>query len=204
MRVGKDVQVDWKSFAEAIGPIRVIDNPAIRKAKSKDFYWYSPILKAQLDGHIADLVVMPKDRAELATVVAHAVARQVPVTLRGRGSGNYGQCVPLAGGVVIDLTGMKAIPLLSSAQSAWRLELLRSWGRLAGSLTRWCVIWRSSVQVANLVKHKNIPTLGVGLVTEILGVHCMVQWTYDPTDDRKNPGPTLEVAGELEIINESR
>ena len=60
------------------------------------------------------------------------------------------------------------------------------------------------MQVANLVKHKNIPTLGVGLVTEILGVHCMVQWTYDPTDDRKNPGPTLEVAGELEIINESR
>lgn len=109
MRVGKDVQVDWKSFAEALGDIRVIDNPAIRKAKSKDFYWYSPILKEQLDGHVADLVVLPRDRDELATVVAHAVAHKVPITLRGRGSGNYGQCVPLAGGIVIDLTEMKAI-----------------------------------------------------------------------------------------------
>ncbi len=60
------------------------------------------------------------------------------------------------------------------------------------------------VKVADLVKHSVIPSLGVGLVTESLGFYCRVQWTYDPTDDRKNPGPTLEVAGELEVINESR
>ena len=60
------------------------------------------------------------------------------------------------------------------------------------------------VKVADLVKHSVIPSLGVGLVTESLGVHCMVQWTYYPTDDRKNLGPTLEVAGELEVIHESR
>lgn len=55
-----------------------------------------------------------------------------------------------------------------------------------------------------LVKHKEIPRLGVGLVTESLGVHCMVQWSYDPQDTRLNPGPTLEANSTLEIVSESR
>ena len=60
------------------------------------------------------------------------------------------------------------------------------------------------MKVADLVRHSAIPSLGPGLVTKVLGVHCMVQWTYDPFDDRKNPGPTLEVAGELEVISANR
>ena len=60
------------------------------------------------------------------------------------------------------------------------------------------------MQVADLVIHSEIPSLGVGLVTKNHGAHCMVQWTYDPDDDRKNPGPTLEAKSMLEIINEAR
>jgi len=60
------------------------------------------------------------------------------------------------------------------------------------------------VQPGNLVKHKEIPTLGYGLVTKNLGVHCMVQWTYEAADDRKDPGPTLEANSMLEIISASR
>jgi len=60
------------------------------------------------------------------------------------------------------------------------------------------------VQVGNLVKHKEEPRLGIGLVTENLGVHCMVQWTYEPDDDRIFPGSTLEFIGMMEVISESR
>ena len=60
------------------------------------------------------------------------------------------------------------------------------------------------MKVADLVKHSEIPSLGIGLVTKSLGAHCMVQWTYDPADDRKNPGPTLEFIGWMEVISESR
>ena len=60
------------------------------------------------------------------------------------------------------------------------------------------------MKVGNLVKHKEIPTLGIGLVTKHLGVHCMVQWAYDPTDDRLDPGPTLEANSMLEVISASR
>ena len=60
------------------------------------------------------------------------------------------------------------------------------------------------MQPGNLVKHKEIPTLGYGLVTKNLGAHCMVQWTYEAGDDRKDPGPTLEANSMLEVISESR
>ncbi len=60
------------------------------------------------------------------------------------------------------------------------------------------------MQVGNLVKHKEIPTLGYGLVTKNLGAHCMVQWTYEADDDRLDPGPTLEANSMLKVISESR
>ena len=62
------------------------------------------------------------------------------------------------------------------------------------------------MKVASLVKHPDIPSLGVGLVTKNLGTHCMVQWTYEADhwyDDRVDPGPTLEVCSMLEVINVS-
>ena len=60
------------------------------------------------------------------------------------------------------------------------------------------------MQPGNLVKHEEDPRLGLGLVTENLGAHCMVQWAYEADDARKNPGPTLEVNSMLEVISESR
>ena len=35
-------------------------NPVSVKAKSRDFFWYSPVLKARLDHVTADFVVSPK------------------------------------------------------------------------------------------------------------------------------------------------
>ena len=61
------------------------------------------------------------------------------------------------------------------------------------------------MQVGNLVKHKEIPTLGIGLVTKSLGVHCMVQWTsYAPGHPQTCGYPSLEVNSKLEVISASR
>lgn len=60
------------------------------------------------------------------------------------------------------------------------------------------------MQPGNLVKHKEISRLGVGLVMRNLGAHCMVQWSYETDDDRLEPGPTLEANSMLEVISESR
>jgi FAD/FMN-containing dehydrogenase len=90
-------------------PSRVIDNPAVVERLSRDFYWYSPILKKLLDGKTADVVAQPVSAAEVRRVLAYCYANDIPVTARGSGTGNYGQAVPLAGGAVLDLSSMDKI-----------------------------------------------------------------------------------------------
>ena len=89
--------------------IRIEDNPAIVKQKSRDFFWYSPILKDQLDHITADIVITPANEAEVIRIVKACYAHDVPLTTRGAGTGNYGQAMPLAGGLVLNLSEMNAI-----------------------------------------------------------------------------------------------
>ena len=78
--------------------------------KSRDFYWYSPVLERQLDHVRADLVVEPATEAEVIRTLAACHRHRVPVTVRGSGSGNYGQAMPLEGGAVLDLARLDRIP----------------------------------------------------------------------------------------------
>jgi FAD/FMN-containing dehydrogenase len=72
---------------------------------SQDFSWFSPVLKRQLAGKSADAVVRPRSEDEIRQLVALCAKLKVPVTVRGAGTGNYGQAVPLHGGVVLDMSG---------------------------------------------------------------------------------------------------
>jgi FAD/FMN-containing dehydrogenase len=100
---------DLAHLKAALAPLRIEDNPAIVKQKSRDFFWYSPVLKRQLDHLTADLVVSPKDEAEVIHVLKTCFAEGVPVTPRGSGTGNYGQAMPLAGGVILSLADMNKV-----------------------------------------------------------------------------------------------
>lgn len=82
------------------------------KRLSRDFYWFSPLLVPQLADKQADLVVRPRNEAELTALVSACVGLKIPMTVRGGGTGNYGQAVPLAGGVVIDMTACTALDWL--------------------------------------------------------------------------------------------
>jgi FAD/FMN-containing dehydrogenase len=88
---------------------RVITQTEIVQQLSKDFYWYSPVLRKQLDGKVADLVVQPLSAEEIQKILQYCHAQNVPVTVRGAGTGNYGQAVPLQGGAVLDLAKMDRI-----------------------------------------------------------------------------------------------
>lgn len=89
--------------------LEIDDNPASVKAKSRDFFWYSPVLKARLDHVSADFVVAPRSEAEVIEVLKTCHAHDVPVTTRGAGTGNYGQAMPLAGGCVLHLKHLTAV-----------------------------------------------------------------------------------------------
>ena len=75
---------------------------------SQDFSWFSPVLKRQLADKRADIAVRPRTEDEIRRVVAACARDAVPITLRGSGTGNYGQSVPLHGGVILDLSGYNA------------------------------------------------------------------------------------------------
>jgi hypothetical protein len=90
-------------------PTRVITQPQVVERLSRDFYWYSPILRQQLDGKHADIVVQPISTDEIISILRFCYAHDIPVTTRGAGTGNYGQAVPLAGGVLLDLQLMDRI-----------------------------------------------------------------------------------------------
>ena len=100
---------DWDTFAASLGEIEVIRDRAQVEKLSKDYYYFSPILQGQLEDKHADVVVRPTSEAEVLTVARACVAARVPVTIRGAGTGNYGQCIPLAGGVILDLSRMNAV-----------------------------------------------------------------------------------------------
>ncbi len=105
--------MNLSAFRAELGDIPVEDHPRIVQQKSRDHYWYSPILKAQLDHVTADLVVSPRTQDEVVTILAAAYRHDVPITPRGAGTGNYGQAMPLAGGVVLNLIGLDRIISMS-------------------------------------------------------------------------------------------
>jgi len=84
-------------------------NPATVKQKSRDFFWYSPVLKSRLDHLVGDFAVSPRSEAELIEILKVCYQHDVPVTTRGAGTGNYGQAMPLNGGCILHLNHMNKV-----------------------------------------------------------------------------------------------
>jgi FAD/FMN-containing dehydrogenase len=89
--------LDWTSDPERLALL------------SRDFSWFSPILKRELEGQRAQIAVRPRDEGELKALVAECARRAIPLTLRGAATGNYGQCTPVMGGVLVDMGGLNRI-----------------------------------------------------------------------------------------------
>jgi FAD/FMN-containing dehydrogenase len=92
-----------------LGAERVTVDPARRHQASRDHAWLSPILDAAVPDLVADVVVTPRSDEEAAVALAVAHAHGAAVTSRGRGTGNYGQAVPLAAGIVLDTTELAGV-----------------------------------------------------------------------------------------------
>ena len=92
---------------------------------SQDFSWFSPVLKRQLLGKRGDIAVKPRTEDEITRLAAACARHRLPLTLRGSGTGNYGQSTPLHGGVILDMSGYNAFlwsrPGVGRAQAGIRL-----------------------------------------------------------------------------------
>ena len=123
---------DYDALKKDLAGLTIEDNPALVRQKSRDFYWYSPVLKEELDKVVGDLVVTPKNEEEVIRVLKTAFAHGVPVTARGGGTGNYGQCMPLSGGIVLNMLAMNAIKEIAPGR------VLAEAGILTADLDRAC------------------------------------------------------------------
>ena len=100
---------DIPAAKAALAHLDLIDAETPVRAASRDFFWYSPVLKARLDHVTADFVVRPRTEAEVIEVLKTCYQHDVPVTTRGAGTGNYGQAMPFEGGCVLHLSRMTEV-----------------------------------------------------------------------------------------------
>jgi FAD/FMN-containing dehydrogenase len=124
-------------FELVADPARVLTAPAVVDRLSHDFYWYSPLLRAKLAGKTGDVAVQPVDVDEVLSILRFAGKHEIPVTVRGAGTGNYGQCVPLEGGIVLDLSLMDKLEGITPdgvavCQPGLRLAVLETEARKRG------------------------------------------------------------------------
>src|SRR6266850_6060813 len=126
------------ALSEILGDdARVLTQPQLVEQLSRDFYWYSPVLRKQLDGKTGDLVVQAGSVTEIQGVLRYCHAHDLPVTVRGAGTGNYGQAVPLRGGIVLDLALMDRVEAIQPdgvavCQPGARLGVVESEARKTG------------------------------------------------------------------------
>ncbi len=148
---GLRADVDWAQVARELHGLNLITAPRPRQLLSRDYYWYSPILGQQLDACRADLVVRPSTEAEVMRIAAVAARHRLPLTVRGGGTGNYGQCVPLAGGLVLDTTEMVRVldiqPGRCTVQGGARMMDIELAVRETGQAQR---MWPSTWRVATI------------------------------------------------------
>ena len=99
------IKLDAIKLSEQLPQLDWITDPMRVARLSQDFSWFSPVLKRALEGKTADVAVRPRTEDEIRAVVAACAKASVPITVRGTGTGNYGQCTPLHGGLVLDMSG---------------------------------------------------------------------------------------------------
>jgi FAD binding domain len=101
--------IDWDQVTAVLEGIELIQDQTQITKLSQDYYTFSPILTPQLSGKVGDLVVRPASEAEVLKVAKVCVQFKIPLTVRGAGTGNYGQAVPLQGGIILDLSKMQTV-----------------------------------------------------------------------------------------------
>ena len=84
------------SELKSVPDLEIYQKTSDLKRFSKDFFDYSPILINELKDCLADIVVRPLSLDAIIVVAQMCNRYSTPLTLRGSGTGNYGQCVPLS------------------------------------------------------------------------------------------------------------
>lgn len=104
-----NTNVNYQAIAEGLAGIETTSDRDRLTKLSLDYYHFSPVLKAQLEDKRGELAVFPTTEAEVLQIAQVCVQNKIPLTVRGAGTGNYGQCIPLQGGIILDTSKMNQV-----------------------------------------------------------------------------------------------
>jgi FAD/FMN-containing dehydrogenase len=101
---------DLNQFLSAIGDVPSVSDPVAVRRKSRDMTaQFSPIMRDEMKGKFADVIVRPRSKEDVLKVASAAARVRMPLMMRGGGTGTFGQGIPLNGGAVVDMTGLKSV-----------------------------------------------------------------------------------------------
>ncbi len=103
------MQISLANLLEELSGIEIITNPTQVAKLSEDYAHFSPVLVPLLANKVGDVVVRPSNESEVLRIAKACVKYQIPLTVRGSGTGNYGQCTPLKGGVILETSRLQEI-----------------------------------------------------------------------------------------------
>lgn len=167
---------------EELADLNPVLDPEEMERLSKDFAWFSPILLPQLKDKRGEAAFSPTTVHEIRRIVAACVRHRVPLSVRGGGTGNYGQLTPLEGGVIVSLLRFnKSVwlqPGIARAQAGIRLGQLNREALARGWELR---MLPSTYKVASLGGFYSGGTGGIGSINHgvfaargnVLGVQVM-------------------------------
>jgi FAD/FMN-containing dehydrogenase len=186
---------DLAALRADLDGLTVDDSVAARDRAAADYHWYSPVLTQRLAGRRPELVVKPRSESEVRRVAAACARHRVPLTVRGGGTGNYGQCVPLWGGVTLDMTAMNRVLRIEDGWASVQAGVLMHDMNLAlrdsGQQLR---LWPSTERIATLGGfiaggHSGIGSMRHGILSDPGNVRWLRVMTLE------DPPRVLELQG---------
>ncbi|MFT3801898.1 MAG: FAD-binding oxidoreductase [Burkholderiaceae bacterium] len=158
---------DTAAFLAALGDVPAISDPDIVRRRSRDMTAsFSPVMKDDALAHVADVIVQPRDKADVLRIASAAARSRMPLMMRGGGTCNFGQGIPLAGGALVDMTGLSRVlwqrPGCVRAEAGVRLKAIDEATRPQGWELR---IYSSTKKVATLGGFVGGGHAGVGSCT---------------------------------------
>lgn len=119
-------------LAGIVGDGGVETDPGAIGARLRDNSWLSPVLSGHIDAMAGasaggslgvEAVVGPADVDQLAACVAAAYRHDTPITMLGAGTSNFGQSIPMRGGIVIELSRLCGIGDPAAASADGRITV---------------------------------------------------------------------------------
>ena len=84
---------DWEGFKNEISGVRFEEDQAFVASRSKDYFWYSPILSEVFENKTGDMVVIPSNQEEVIKVANNLQKKIHPDVNRGINTERLSQLV---------------------------------------------------------------------------------------------------------------